>query len=363
VARGQRRELIGEELRILYVAMTRACQRLILVGSASETAARETWPHRAALTDRWLLESSNALSWIGAWFPQVAGQPDWASEPRGQSRLARWELVPEDDPRLASPAPALLESPSHAAVPAADRERRIREWVDWRYPHSRATTTTAKETVSALRAKSPGGRGPGEPGRFRPPSDPVRPDHSAPAAERGTAHHVLLQMISLDDVGSQESIEAAARDLERRGVLTPGERAALDLAAVGDFWRSEAGRAILAHRDRVQREMPFTLRLSVADMRALTGQPLSENGEPTDPGEFIVLQGVVDLAVLLDGEIWLLDFKTDAVPAHAEAYRLQVDLYARALERIYRRPVTRRWLHFLSARATVEISPAAGGEA
>ncbi len=364
VARGQRRELVGEELRILYVALTRACQRLILVGSASEKTVREKWPQKAALTRRWLLESSNALSWIGAWLPQVTGRIDWADEPRGASRLVRWERVSEDDPRLAPPAPMLLESPSQAAIPAADRERRTREWADWRYPHSQATTTTAKETVSALRAKWPGDRGPNETARFRESSDPVRFDLSARAAGRGTAHHVLLQMIPLADVDSQESLAAGARVLEERGILTPEERSTLDLGAVGDFWRSEVGRAILAHRDRVQREMPFTLRLSVTEMPALSGQHASQNEQPADPGEFVVLQGVVDLAVLLDREIWLLDFKTDAVSqqtcaARAETYRVQIDLYARALERIHRRPVTRRWLHFLSARTTVEMPQAA----
>jgi len=77
-------------------------------------------------------------------------------------------------------------------------------------------------------------------------------------------------------------------------------------------------------------------------------------------GEFVVVQGIADLVVLLDEEIWLLDFKTDDVKgtelqARAQEYEPQLRLYALALERIYQRPVTRRWLHFLSVGETATM--------
>ena len=76
--------------------------------------------------------------------------------------------------------------------------------------------------------------------------------------------------------------------------------------------------------------------------------------------EFVVVQGVADLVVLLPKEIWLVDFKTDQIradelPEKARLYKPQLKLYARALTKIYSRPVTHGWLHFLSARRTVEI--------
>ena len=64
------------------------------------------------------------------------------------------------------------------------------------------------------------------------------------------------------------------------------------------------------------------------------------------------MQGVADLVVLLPEEIWLVDFKTDEVragelPEKIKIYAPQLKLYARALEKIYSRPVTACWLHFL----------------
>jgi ATP-dependent exoDNAse (exonuclease V) beta subunit len=69
---------------------------------------------------------------------------------------------------------------------------------------------------------------------------------------------------------------------------------------------------------------------------------------------------VADLVVLLPKEIWLVDFKTDEIrkdelPDRIKIYTPQLKLYAQALGKIYSRPITARWLHFLAARKTVEL--------
>ena len=70
-------------------------------------------------------------------------------------------------------------------------------------------------------------------------------------------------------------------------------------------------------------------------------------------GEFVVVQGTIDLAVIRTDEMWILDFKTDALKESdlkfaLDNYAPQLRLYASALGRIYKRPVTKRWLHFLT---------------
>jgi ATP-dependent helicase/nuclease subunit A len=91
---------------------------------------------------------------------------------------------------------------------------------------------------------------------------------------------------------------------------------------------------------------------------------LTSVGVPVEPGlaadEFIVVQGIADLVVVGAKELWLLDFKTDRLKKTELAdkvttYRPQVGLYALALSRIYGRPVTERWLHFLSLNRTVPL--------
>jgi ATP-dependent exoDNAse (exonuclease V) beta subunit len=69
----------------------------------------------------------------------------------------------------------------------------------------------------------------------------------------------------------------------------------------------------------------------------------------------------VDLAAIVEREIWLLDFKTDhfkpeELPAKVTLYGPQLRLYALALSRIHRRPVTRCWLHFFATGTSEPIT-------
>jgi ATP-dependent helicase/nuclease subunit A len=163
-------------------------------------------------------------------------------------------------------------------------------------------------------------------------------------------------LVPLDRVASLADLQAQARLLEQEGRLSAPEVKALDFPALLAFWTSETGRQILAHAGQVQREIPFTARFTPEDLAALG---LCPNAGALH-GEYFVARGQADLAVLLPREIWLLDFKTDrlAAPAQAESlprYSRQLKLYALGLSRIYRRPVTRCWLHFLSLRQTLAV--------
>ena len=178
------------------------------------------------------------------------------------------------------------------------------------------------------------------------------------AAEAGTAHHKFLQHVALEKRGDRAALETEARRLERENILSAEERAVLDLDALADFWDSPPGRKIRAQPpDSVRRELPFTAKFSPAELSEITGAKAEAGLE----SEFVVVQGVADLVVLLPEEIWLVDFKTDQVradelPEKTKFYEPQLKLYARALAKIYSRPVTSGWLHFLDARKTVEVN-------
>src|SRR5205814_5410804 len=155
----------------------------------------------------------------------------------------------------------------------------------------------------------------------------------------------------------QELLEEAER-LRQAAVLSDEEAAALDFDALLAFWESELGRKIRSQQARhIHRELPFTARMSRAD---LEGLKLSVNASLPDD-EFVVVQGFADLAVILPEEIWLVDFKTDhldggALAATVRFYEPQLKLYALALGRIYRRPVTESWLHFLSLKRSLSVA-------
>ncbi|HXE41917.1 MAG TPA: hypothetical protein VN516_02745, partial [Candidatus Baltobacteraceae bacterium] len=119
---------------------------------------------------------------------------------------------------------------------------------------------------------------------------------------------------------------------------------------------SEIGKQVRAQARFVRRELPFTAKFSPQELDEILGTKSAADLEK----EFVVVQGVADLVVLLPKEIWLMDFKTDDVRADeignkVKFYSPQLKLYARALEKIYSRPVKNCWLHFLSANRTEKI--------
>ncbi|HUE36855.1 MAG TPA: PD-(D/E)XK nuclease family protein, partial [Candidatus Acidoferrum sp.] len=123
-------------------------------------------------------------------------------------------------------------------------------------------------------------------------------------------------------------------------------------------WGSDTGKKIRANAVFVRRELPFTARFGPDELdNVFEKKPALDLKD-----EFVVVQGVADLVALMPNEIWLVDFKTDKASAKElrekiKFYSPQLKLYARALEKIYSRPVTNCWLHFLAARKTERISP------
>ncbi len=153
--------------------------------------------------------------------------------------------------------------------------------------------------------------------------------------------------MSLDGPWTEAALKKQAEAMHKAGYLADFEN--LNYSALLAFWQSDLGRRILANRKCLHREIPFTARMSPADIKAA--------GLAAD--EFIVVRGAVDLAVILEKEIWVVDFKTDAVSDDTLAdvlrlYTPQVQLYGSALERIYKRPAL-LYLHFLALNRTAQI--------
>ena len=354
--RRQRRETYGEEMRLLYVAMTRAAGRLILCGSARESAIEGKWTAAAArgLGVPEILAAGSVLDWLGAWLLTQAG-PDALNVSGGNSLLS-WKIIDDNEPLTAPEKEAILPG-----SPEADLEvlRQSRSLAEWHYPFSEAIRRAAKTTVTALRRSMENEDGEESELFFGRPAwtRESQASSSLSAAEIGSAHHTFLESVSLGAAETVGKLEAEAARMREEGILTGAEAACLDFKALARFWQTEVGRKILENREQVRRELPFTARFSPAEL-GRAADSVETSTELT--GEFIIVQGVVDLAVFLPREIWLLDFKTDhfaleELDGKIAEYRPQLDLYARALARIYGIPVSWRWLHFLAIGRTVEL--------
>jgi len=360
-----RREQLGEELRLLYVAMTRARDMLILTGSITEKKWKTLWREAGAITPQKILAAKSYADWLGLWFKVQSPESKVQDATQGELPNLRWRIA--DDAELAVEKAESGERKAETELPELDDEtkRKLRETLTWQYGFGEATGRAAKASVTALRRQAAdeledeaeqvfsfqfSGRR-----RARNQKSEIR-NQKLSAADAGTAHHKFLHYFSFESAADLKSLEAGAKRLEFEKVLSADECGALDLKAVAAFWNSGAGQKIRKQSANVKRELAFTARFSPAELSEIIGTK-SEAGLEK---EFVVVQGVADLVVLLPKEIWLMDFKTDEVRADELAgktrlYAPQLKLYASALAKIYARPVTNCWLHFLPAQRTVEI--------
>src|SRR5260221_2071476 len=390
--RDERRELLGEEMRLLYVALTRARDTLILTGSAKEprwTSNLSAEPCRSRrkeaddplrkdqslltsaptiqLTTREILSGRSYLDWFKMWLPQVTAPADWASEEQGQTALMRWRIYATDDPNLVLKQDGTSDL-NAIAIRGGELDDlgllKLQEQILWSYPFAAATVEPAIKRVSTLiwdQAEAGD-----EAQLFLSYAIPAgskihghrakRPKRTLAAADIGSAHHRFLEMVPLNQVNRLESLQQQAAQVVEECGLTAEESDALDFKGLLAFWRSEIGQRILTQESCVHREIPFTARFSPEDFAALNLCP----DAPALMGEYFVVRGKADLAVLLPREIWLLDFKTDQVTESdseekVRQYAPQIKLYAIDLGRIYRRPVTHRWLHFLALEKTISV--------
>ena len=356
--RRQKRELRGEELRLLYVAMTRARDTLILSASVTEKNWDEKWARSQPVTTQNIAGAKNFADWLAIWFGarSVIGS---AGETKGEFPELRWRILDDTEPTntVESEKPEVkIESPAFDEK----TKKRLQKTLEWRYAFDTATKRKAKSSVTELRREADEWDDEAEPIFVRPRLAAKEQKRKAEggekklsAAEAGVAHHKFLQHVALDKTGDPE---AEAERLAREHILSADERAALDWDALAAFWNSDLGQKICAKAASVRRELPFTARFSPAEIGEITGRKAEAELE----NEFIVVQGIADLVVLLPREIWLVDFKTDAVttrelPDKIKTYAPQLKLYAAALEKIFARKVTLRALHFLSAQRTEKI--------
>lgn len=364
VAEKLRGELLSEELRVLYVAMTRAREKLIMVASYTDAARELTRMMNTPLPApaEVLLGAKSMADWI--LIPALRrpesdelrlGAPNVPCDTQGPPWLVRY-VTPE---RLADEA-AAGESPEGNRTPLPV-SRELREKLEYVYPWldraqmpSKVTATELKGTYATQEAAEEAAElaSPEPPESAPPVKPPARPAfmegrRGLTAAQKGTATHIVMQFADFSKCLTPAGAAGEVERLRVFGTITDEQAAAVRPRLISDFFASEPGKLILG-AEKLWRELKFSLLMDSADLPGFA------------PGEKVLFQGVVDCCAEQNGELTVIDFKTDHVtdatlPEHAAYYKGQLDAYALAMERVLGKPVRRRILCFLTAGKWVEV--------
>ncbi len=332
------REMLSEELRLLYVAMTRAKERLYITAGFRD-------PDKAVQEARSTLTRPMAVEVLA----RAKAPADWLlCAALSDGEHLRLRIADPGEEEDAAPVQPACEEEDAAAF--KELQRRL----SFRYPHPAAEHLPSKVTATELKGRAeedPEAQDltPKRRRTFRMP-DFTREQKPLTGAERGTATHLVLQYMDFSKGGSPELVAGEIERLRRERYLSDREAEAVDAHAICALFASPLGQRML-HAEAIRREFKFSLLVDAAEVFGGEG------------GEELLLQGVVDCFLEEDGQITVIDYKTDrlrgraACEQRAAFYAGQLRAYARALTRICRKPVRECVLYFLSAGEAVRLSP------
>lgn len=348
--RNQRQRERDEELRLLYVAATRAREKLYLVGHARQGAwdeARRRYGggSRAPLLTR--LTASSAMDWVLT----ALGSRSGCTE-RGDGELhVQAHSLPARSSEFFRPG-AGAEPPG--ATPLDEEDGR---WIDAAlgYLRARPDTTLASRpaviSVSEARSRLADGESSGAPliAQPAPRLAPPRFIDAEPAGRDaarllGEAAHRFLQHCDLRRTRTADDVQAQVAELLAGGRLTPEQQRLVPAEDVAWLGSGPLGELLAANADCCRREAAFVY-----------GFPVRGSGDR------VLLRGIVDCVVEMPGGLALIDYKTDRFDPPGEddgrlrAYERQLQLYAVALSEILACPVRRASLVFLALRRVHEV--------
>ena len=331
----RRREGLEEEIRILYVALTRPIQRLAIVASAKDVSRLQPFPGKSTFLEmiypaiREMAEESSAAAEIIVHPGTLAfGE---APEPAQDQPLQ----LPREEERAEEP-----DKDPVVPIDPAQIDRRL----SFAYPYREQQMVKTKYSVTELSGQKDGNLHRIEPKipalrNLAMPGDKKR----LSAAEIGTAMHTCMERIDFPQAleGGVPYIRQAMDDLLARGILTEEEYASVRPENIAAFFAGEPG-ARAAKAPVLMREREFLLRKEVA-------------GVPT------IVQGIIDCCFEDARGLVLIDYKNswaedaEAEQALIQRYEGQVRIYAEALQEALGRPVSEAWLYLFKSRRFIAV--------
>lgn len=358
IASALRREMVSEELRILYVALTRAKEKLICTCALRGMEKQaEKWAAIAALDPipPYALAGANQYAlWLGV---PLLRHPN-----AGELRQLCARM-----PELDANAPDcftvhVVPYRRQEEIAAADDHGHIAEREHMEAPQlrpyaadclrdlpSKLTATAITDSFRAQEAQEETVPPKQETSLRRPFFD--REARGLTPSETGTAHHLFLQFCDFALCETAEGRESERNRLRERHILSEAQAAAIDLDHIAAFFSSDLYR-LVRHAKAVRREFKFSILVPAADYYPQAAD---------FPQEQVLMQGVIDCLIETEDGMMVLDFKTDRVSKsgayrRAARYQAQLAAYRRAAETIFGKPVVKCALFFLHTGTTVYLS-------
>jgi ATP-dependent helicase/nuclease subunit A len=378
---------LAEEMRVLYVAMTRARERLILTASAKSKGCRSIL-HKGDILDDpaipdWLLaDCPRPLDWVLYGLAKhkplldafaiddvaVGGMARSERSERGHELLSVNLCVPDQIANLAAEIETLRDKwhgrlghdligevhgpDAHAA---SQMFAQIKSTLGWRYPFTNISKLHAKTSVSQLTHRSDEfARGDSEYAEVlaQSPHLSLTSDISSNYSQLiGTATHLVMQRLDYSTVTPQ-TVRQTIEKLIADGAITKDIGDRININAITKFFESDLGALVKDPANIVHREWPFSFGMPT---EYFTGSGMAGMAEK------VIVQGIIDLLLETPDGLIVIDFKTDHISSaqmqsRAAVYAPQMNLYALAAQAIFKKSIKAKYLYFLTHSTAVQLA-------
>lgn len=380
------REQLAEEIRVLYVALTRAKEKLVMVGNVNSFAKKqEEWQpileHAEwVLPAQYRVEAKTYLDWVGAalirhhentllqgeedvaeFVPQDIQQDPskWTvtvihgseltnlkevdeetTDEQLERHIVNWEPLSLDDQNVTDEVKRRLTY--HYAYEEASKSRAKQSVTEIKRQRELKDEYSANQLVESFQA----------PIVNRPSF--MQKEQLISAAERGTVMHTLMQHLPLTKRLKRMDIEQYVEEFIAREIITTEESEVINIETIERFYETEIAQTMI-QAETVYREVPFSLSLSAREVYA---------SWDSDTDEKVLIQGVIDCLIPVDGGWIILDYKTDTIPDDVTEevkerlrtrYQTQMELYRHAVETIWNQPVQATYLYFFAKQLILHV--------
>ncbi len=353
LSRKLKEETLAEELRVLYVALTRAKEKLIMTATLEDAEAK--WQQRGAFAGQMLtfgrfMDSSCFLDFLIPVIREESVRVSFFTEEDLQAKACGEQI------QLAQRKLALEDAQNYL-----DRDclERLRGCFSYGYAHDNLQKLYTKTTVSELKIAAMADKDEAAYHQFEEKeAEPILPvflreDEKVGATTRGNAYHKVMELLDFEAVYGisgkpvKADLEALLDAHVESGKLTEVYRQAVNVFKLLKFLKDPLAQRMwrAQQRGELYREQPFVMGISAGRL-----------GEEFPEQEKVLIQGIIDAFFIENGEIILLDYKTDRVNSGKELwdrYETQLDYYQEALRKLMQLPVKERILYSFSLEQCV----------
>ena len=376
VKKASDRKLAAEKMRLLYVAITRAEQVLVLTASYDDQAkAQKVWEKAQASTDLLLNDdvreqNDNFMAWV---LPALARTKAFTKtawtlpelDEKFKADITLTEVNQADLKDQETPDTGAIEAwlDQQLAQPADVKDTEaVKEMLLYKYPHEALTKTAAYQSVSEIKTLF------ADPDQLEMSAldlQDVLEDKKAhrfsqklglpnfmtaeqkvTGAQIGTATHLIFKLLDLSQKPTSKRIEAQIEACVANQLITPQVAAKMSVDKILHFYDSALGQDVLQHQATLKREQPFSM--------LLPANMIFNEIQEDDP---ILIHGIVDGYFETDNGFVLFDYKTDQNPLEdiKKKYAGQLRLYEKALQYILKIPAQGKYLYSLSHGEIIEV--------